>query len=560
MAASASSADDLSTLHCESTSGAVASVSGTAEVQLPVDADNKYSATGSDLVKASTEPASKIPSPASEIDGAEYGSRFVEAHCRADSSTCSGASTTSQALVAESLSTEAPSESLDSAAVPDPSADISDHESVSSLLEDLPISVPVPPLSPATEGEPPERTQTEGSSPAAAANLQNDQTTGDAAAQSTPSHVPLVSQSNGTPYTFSGVPTIVGNFKSAVTALSFGRLDSELLAFGSDDGCLRVANVSSSAPSILHEMHDHQGRIADLAWSYENQQLISVSEDGLVCVSSHDNELWTVQRSMRTMTAALCCRFHPINQNLVLVGTAGSTIEVFNTSTGLTNELCQAVLTSYGSEGVRAVVMDVSHDAIFVGDSLGYIHILRLLLVKGQLQPLVLLGRVPPPGSQLEPLASLSYTSWSEVVKGPALLAAGTDDIVAIYKVIPRQVSRVWIEKGISLPLTARMGSKMRLELSSKHLMPLSARPIRASWCPTLPSCEYIALGGENTAVNVWDISDSEAAPVAVTTLQGHRSPVVAVAWSFEESRLASSDVDGTVIVWKREQAEMTHK
>jgi hypothetical protein len=64
MAASASSADDLSTLHCESTSSAVASVSGTAEMQLPVDADDKYSATESDLVKASTEPARKIPSPA----------------------------------------------------------------------------------------------------------------------------------------------------------------------------------------------------------------------------------------------------------------------------------------------------------------------------------------------------------------------------------------------------------------------------------------------------------------------------------------------------------------
>lgn len=44
------------------------------------------------------------------------------------------------------------------------------------------------------------------------------------------------------------------------------------------------------------------------------------------------------------------------------------------------------------------MVMDISRDAVFVGDSSGYIHVLRLLLKKGQLQPLVLLGRVPPPG------------------------------------------------------------------------------------------------------------------------------------------------------------------
>lgn len=40
--------------------------------------------------------------------------------------------------------------------------------------------------------------------------------------------------------------------KAAVTALSFGRLDSKLLAFGSDDGCLRVADVGSVVSTILH--------------------------------------------------------------------------------------------------------------------------------------------------------------------------------------------------------------------------------------------------------------------------------------------------------------------
>ena len=66
--------------------------------------------------------------------------------------------------------------------------------------------------------------------------------------------------------------------------------------------------------------------------------------------------------------------------------------------TGLAVEGCQAVLTSSSSEGVRALAMDVSRDAVFVGDSHGFIHVLRMQLLKGQLQPLVLLARVPPPG------------------------------------------------------------------------------------------------------------------------------------------------------------------
>lgn len=51
----------------------------------------------------------------------------------------------------------------------------------------------------------------------------------------------------------------------------------------------------------------------------------------------------------------------------------------------------------------------------------------------------------------------------------------------------------------------------MKLELASKHLMPQSARPIRAAWCPTLPSAEpeYVAAGSEDTAVYVYDITSA---------------------------------------------------
>ena len=42
--------------------------------------------------------------------------------------------------------------------------------------------------------------------------------------------------------------------------------------------------------------------------------------------------------------------------------------------------------------------------------------------------------------TRLEPIASLGFTAWSEGVKGPALLAAGTDDLVTVYKVVTEKV------------------------------------------------------------------------------------------------------------------------
>lgn len=59
------------------------------------------------------------------------------------------------------------------------------------------------------------------------------------------------------------------------------------------------------------------------------------------------------------------------------------------------------------------------------------------------------------------------------------------------------------------MPIHALQGGRVKLELASKHLMPQSARPIRAAWCPTLPSGEpeYVALGSEDCSVYVYDVS-----------------------------------------------------
>ena len=82
-----------------------------------------------------------------------------------------------------------------------------------------------------------------------------------------------------------------------------------------------------------------------------------------------------------------------------------------------------------------------------------------------------------------------------------------------------------------------------------------------------------VVSGSEDGSVYFFDVESG----AVVNKLQGHSSPVLAVCWTYDESMLASADADvssfqnsrhfwryikycitsplqGTVIVWKREQ------
>lgn len=51
-------------------------------------------------------------------------------------------------------------------------------------------------------------------------------------------------------------------------------------------------------------------------------------------------------------------------------------------------------------------------------------------------------------------------------------------------------------------------------------------------------------------AVHVVDVSSKQAPPRLLAALEAHAAPVLGVAWSEDESRLASCDKRGVVAVW----------
>jgi hypothetical protein len=49
-----------------------------------------------------------------------------------------------------------------------------------------------------------------------------------------------------------GMQCVLDKASAPVCALAFGRLDSALLAFGADDGVVRIARINEQKASILH--------------------------------------------------------------------------------------------------------------------------------------------------------------------------------------------------------------------------------------------------------------------------------------------------------------------
>jgi len=84
---------------------------------------------------------------------------------------------------------------------------------------------------------------------------------------------------------------------------------------------------------LMQVLERHHGRVSDLDWAPDGSTLLSCSQDGLACLWRPDTG--ALVRAFRNSTGPLCCcRFHPANPNLLLLGTAAGELLALNASTG----------------------------------------------------------------------------------------------------------------------------------------------------------------------------------------------------------------------------------
>ncbi|KAK8603484.1 hypothetical protein V6N13_085668 [Hibiscus sabdariffa] len=321
-------------------------------------------------------------------------------------------------------------------------------------------------------------------------------------------------------YSFVGMHCIFDQCKAAVTVLKFGHTSSDLLAYGAADGTLTVCTVSDP-PSVIHQLKGHSKDVTDFDFSSNNQYIASSSVDKTVRVWELSKGICI--RVIYGVSPQLCIRFHPVNNNFLSVGNANREITVFNFSTGriITKSIFDSEVTS----------MDHDHTGhlIFCGDAQGCVYSVTMDSHTGALSRS---HRYRSSNKQKFPITTVKYRSFSLLAGGPVLLTCTKDGCLSFFSVALEVQGYLTIR--CSLKLTPRIHS------------------IRASFCPllSLDKGEYIVTGSEDSNVYFYDLTRPKH--TCVNKLQGHRFPVIVVAWNHGENLLASADLYGVVIVWKR--------
>ncbi|GJM92956.1 hypothetical protein PR202_ga09465 [Eleusine coracana subsp. coracana] len=198
------------------------------------------------------------------------------------------------------------------------------------------------------------------------------------------------------------------------------------------------------------------------------------------------------------------------------------TVRAINFSTG------RVISKLTFDDAVTALDIDHTGQLIFAGDAQGFIYTVSVNSHTGSL------SRTHKNKSikTKSPITTIQYRTFSLVARCPVLLSCAQDGNLSFFSIATD--AKGYLTLICSLKLASRVQS------------------IRASFCPllSLEKGEFIVTGSEDANVYFYDLARPKNS--CVNKLQGHGSPVIGVAWNHGENLLASSDSDGTVIVWKR--------
>lgn len=328
-------------------------------------------------------------------------------------------------------------------------------------------------------------------------------------------------------FAFDGVHHVFDQHSAPVMMLKFANNDRSKLCCASLDGSLSICDAISTPPKVIALLEGHKKGVTALDWSITNDLVVSSSLDGTIRLWNvlHTENQPTCLRVVNDQQRAevLCCGFVPINNNLVVAGNSQGLVQILNISTG--------IYTRGGSCKIGGKILSLTCEGsggsvIWVGTDRGIVMSFQLELGSGRLTKL---KRILEAGGMI---TSLSWRSWlSKDTPCPALLVSSACNMVLLYHIVDNQGS---------------------LSLWTKYPIKHKQYLVRSTFCPQMETC-LIATGSEDGTIHLLD-SARQGKAAKINRLQGHASPTLALCFNYDESLLASADIQGLIILWRNRQ------
>mmetsp|Transcript_25323 Transcript_25323/g.70821 ORF Transcript_25323/g.70821 Transcript_25323/m.70821 type:complete len:377 (+) Transcript_25323:840-1970(+) len=333
---------------------------------------------------------------------------------------------------------------------------------------------------------------------------------------------------------FQDMEVVLEGSEMPISVVKFAAASSDLLALGDEGGQVRLVQLGTEAQVI--QILEHEAGVADLDWSASNSSVLTCCEDGVVVIWSDGPEGWSCVRTFQMTGSATCCRYHPLNENFLIVGSALGSVCAINSSTGAT--VSEYILQTSSPEGVFAAALECTETLAFVGDSRGHLVVLDCSFgMSRTVPPLTLVTRCHPPTRERVPVLSVQHMTHEDLPQESTVLTYQADGCTSLWRVLcaPGRAPRV----------TRRL----------KAMIPAPSRYTNAIFCsirPTTNPTEMVALGCLHPGLTLYNLGDLNESlhPAAVMQIQGHLSPVVALSWSPNQRVLAAGDVEGSLIIW----------
>lgn len=327
-------------------------------------------------------------------------------------------------------------------------------------------------------------------------------------------------------YAFVGVHHIFDQHKAAVTMCKFANNDRSRLCCVSNDGTVSLCDVTATPPKVDFILEGHKGPVTGCDWSISNDLLVTSSTDGTV-------RLWDVSlpnpKCLRTVpdpdnAQVLCCAFVPANSNMVVAGNGQGSLLVLNISTGIYPRS-----RSNGKIGghVLSIACEATGHLIWAGNNKGVIVSFIIDAGSGRLTKCRKLNI-----AENCAITCLSWRAWmSREARDPTVLVNCAANVVCLFRVS---------DKNGTLQLRRKFAVRHKYQL------------LRSTFCPIMSFRQgaCIVTGSEDSCVYFLDIEREGKA--CVNKLQGHACPVLGVSFNYDESLLATTDVQGLIIIWRR--------